>query len=296
MNKKLNVVVTGASGFIGMKLMKRLLFEGYKVFAISRDTRQAYQHPNLLWISWNRYVNDLPKEEEIFAVLNLATVYGHFNEAKSEIIEGNVTLPLGLFEYVISLRAKKIISADTFIGKPEYNYQHTRYYIESKNQLADLTKTLIYDKGVNFINLRLEHVFGANDRPYKFVSKLIRDFQLKKNIIELTDGTQKRDFIYVEDVVDAFMIVMNHDSNNNFKEYEVGTGKSIELKLFCYALAKAFDVSPDIFHFGNLDQRHNEIMNSVADIEALTSIGWTPTWNLNSAMSDLAKKQKLIDI
>ena len=122
--------------------------------------------------------------------------------------------------------------------------------------------------------------------------KLIKDFQSEKNNIALTDGTQKRDFIYIYDVVSAFMSVLKHVYSAGLIEYEVGTGKSIELKLFCLALADAFDVSSDTLHFGALNQRPNEIKNSSADIRALSSIGWAPTWDLVSAMSDLAVKQK----
>ena len=292
MSGKLNVIVTGASGFIGKQVTKGLLAENFRVFAITRQPSQPYELSGLVWTSWERYKEVISSEYDVFAVLNLATTYGHGNESRPEIFKCNVTQPLELFSYAMLLGAKKIISADTFFGKPEYDYQHLRSYIKSKNKLVDATKKLITNKDITFINLRLEHVFGANDGPNKFVSKLIKDFQVKANNVALTDGMQKRDFIYISDVVGAFMSVMNHVFRAGFIEYEVGTGKSIELKQFCLALADAFGVSAEILHFGALNQRTNEIMNSTADIKALTSIGWTPAWDLVSALSDLASKQK----
>ena len=150
---------------------------------------------------------------------------------------------------------------------------------------------MIKDKQIALINLRLEHVFGPNDGENKFVTSLIRSFYNKKNSIELTDGKQKRDFIYVDDVVRAFILVLLRHNVKGFKEYEVGSGESIELKKFCLELTKAFDVSPSILNFGKLEHRMNEIMDSSADISSLKSIGWQPKWDLASAMSDFAKKQ-----
>jgi CDP-abequose synthase len=296
MSNKLNVIVTGASGFIGKQVTKSLLMDGFRVYAITRHTSQPYELPDLVWTSWESYLEVISPDHEVFAVVNLATTYGNGNESWSEILKCNVTQPLEIFRYAMRLGAKKIISADSFFGKSKYDYQHLLSYINSKNKLVDSTKKLISNKDVTFINLRLEHVFGANDGPNKFVTKLIKDFQSEKNKIALTDGMQKRDFIYIYDVVGAFMSVMKHVFPAGFTEYEVGTGNSIELKLFCLALADAFRVSADTLYFGALDHRPNEIMDSSADTESLISIGWTPTWDLGSAMYDLAQKQKSIDL
>ena len=134
-------------------------------------------------------------------------------------------------------------------------------------------------------------MFGANDGKNKLVTSLIKNFYLKNKSIPLTDGMQRRDFIYVDDVVSAFTTVISNHSDFGFTEYEVGNGKSEELKHFCLKLAEAFNVSSSVFNFGELDHRANEIMDSFADISGLESIGWHPKWDLSSALQDLAKKQ-----
>ena len=88
---------------------------------------------------------------------------------------------------------------------------------------------------------------------------------------------------------------LKHDFLPGYKEFEVGTGKSQELKIFCLALAKVFNVPYDTLNFGSLDHRPNEIMDSSANNIDLKSIGWAPVWSLNSAMSDLAKKQRWLE-
>jgi CDP-abequose synthase len=286
-----SVLITGATGFIGSYLVRRLLSDGYKVFAVSRKLDQSFTHPCLIWVTWNSYFNDIPKNEVIYAVLNLATTYGHNSESETDIFNSNVELPIKLFRYAIAMGAKKIINTDSFFGKPAYDYQHLKTYISSKNQLVEHAKGLIKDKQISFINLRLEHVFGANDGQNKFVTSLIRNFYLKNKRIALTDGMQKRDFVYVDDVVRAYVAVLSNQNINGFTEYEVGSGKSIELKQFCLKLAEEFNVPSSILNFGELEHRANEIMDSSADISPLVSIGWHPKWDLTSALSDLVKNQ-----
>ena len=84
---------------------------------------------------------------------------------------------------------------------------------------------------------------------------------------------------------------MLHHDEHGFTEYEVGSGKSIELKYFCIELADKFNVSSSALQFGALEHRGNEIMDSFADISTLASLGWYPKWDLASALSDLSKKQ-----
>tara|TARA_B100000035_G_scaffold157005_1_gene133757 strand:+ start:12560 stop:13447 length:888 start_codon:yes stop_codon:yes gene_type:complete len=291
MSDKTSLIITGGTGFIGSYLLKKLLSDGYKVFAVSRKLDQNFIHPDLTWVSWENYKTDIPEDENIYAVLNLATTYGQNNEAEIDILNCNVELPLMLFRYAISIGAKKIINTDSFFGKPEYDYQHLKTYIKSKNLLVEKSKKLIKNKQISLINLRLEHVFGANDGEKKFVTSLLKDFYLEKESIPLTDGTQKRDFIYIDDVVRAFSIVISNHDEYGFTEHEVGSGKSIELRQFCIELANAFNVSSSILNFGALEHRDNEIMESSADISSLISIGWHPKWDLTSAILDLAKKQ-----
>lgn len=291
MNNRTNIIITGATGFIGTYLLKQLLSDGYKVYAITRKPEQPYIHPRLTWLDWGTYSNKIPKNEVIHAVLNLATSYGNNKESKADILKCNVEMPISLFMYAISMGTKKIINTDSFFGKPTFNYQHLKNYIDSKDILVKHTKKLIRDKQIALINLRLEHVFGANDGDSKFVTALIRNFYLKNKSIPLTDGIQRRDFIYVDDIVRAFTTVILNHNTTGFTEYEVGTGKSIELKLFCLKLAEVFNAPSSTLNFGELDHRDNEIMDSYADVSALKSIGWRPIWDLKSALLDLASKQ-----
>ena len=86
----------------------------------------------------------------------------------------------------------------------------------SSKIFKDYLKTI--DK-FQVINLQLEHIYGENDSKDKFIPSLIDKLHNKEKFIELTEGTQKRDFIYVKDVVDAYMILLS--SKNLLNQYSL---------------------------------------------------------------------------
>ena len=112
---KPNIIITGATGFIGSHLLKQLLSVGNKIYAVTRDPEQSFNHPNLIWVSWETYKYKIPENETIHAVLNLATSYGKNIESEDDILKCNVKLPISLFKYSIKKGAKKIINTDTFL-------------------------------------------------------------------------------------------------------------------------------------------------------------------------------------
>ena len=159
MSKPLNIIVTGASGFIGKNITLKLLQDNFHVYGVSRKINHSFRHPGLRWITWDNYKESLNPEIKIHAVINLVTTYGHNNESYDDIFKCNVVNPLGLIKHAISLGAKKIINADSFFRKPQYKYKHLIDYINTKNILIEELKKLLIKEDIMLANMRLEHVW-----------------------------------------------------------------------------------------------------------------------------------------
>ena len=88
----------------------------------------------------------------------------------------------------------------------------------------------------------------------------------------------KRDLIFLDDVVGAFIKVLEHIENHelNFKTFKVGCGKIISMRNFVSELYRISGSATQL-DFGAIDYRYDEIMNSYADIRALMELGWHPT-------------------
>ena len=87
-------------------------------------------------------------------------------------------------------------------------------------------KSVYINKPSNFINLKVEHFFGGKDTETKFINYVFNNC-IKNNDIELTDCDQKRDFIYIKDLIDAINIIINNIDNINSNEYEIDLAKHI---------------------------------------------------------------------
>ena len=123
-------------------------------------------------------------------------------------------------------------------------------------------------------------MYGPNDDKSKFTTSIFGS--LKKNMpkIELTPGEQKRDFIYIDDVVGAYILLLNkRNIGLQFSEYDIGSGKAVSIREFV-ELAKKISKSDTILIFGAKPYSHHEIMTSVANISPLTKLGWKPSIEL----------------
>jgi CDP-paratose synthetase len=129
-------------------------------------------------------------------------------------------------------------------------------------------------------------MYGPHDDENKFVLFLIKKI-LANESIQLTKCEQKRDFIYIDDLVEAyFLAVENFDNNLSqiFYEHEVSSGEVIVLKDFVnelfFQLSKHNNLKNNI-NFGAIDYRKGEQMNISLNSKSLYSIGWEAKTNFS---------------
>jgi nucleoside-diphosphate-sugar epimerase len=102
--------------------------------------------------------------------------------------------------------------------------------------------------------------------------------------IELTPGEQKRDFIYIDDVVSAYMLLLEKGQNTfRFSEYDVGSGEAVSIRRFVETAKRLSESTTDLL-FGKKTYRDHEIMHSQADVGPLKMLGWTPMTSLENGI------------
>ena len=122
----------------------------------------------------------------------------------------NVIFPIKLIEKADMENLKLFINTDSFSSKFQ-DSSYLKEYISSKKIFKEYLKSIF---GVQVINLQLEHVIGEYDSNGKFITFLFNEM-LNNNKIKLTEGNQKRDFIYISDVVDAYIKTLKYKNYNN---------------------------------------------------------------------------------
>ena len=102
--------------------------------------------------------------------------------------------------------------------------------------------------------------------------------------IELTSGEQKKDFIFVDDVIEALVVLhSSQDQLANFSEVPCGSGEAVSLRHFVETIHSVSNSSSQLM-FGSLPSREGELLVSCADTKQLNQLGWQPKTSLTSGI------------
>jgi nucleoside-diphosphate-sugar epimerase len=134
----------------------------------------------------------------------------------------------------------------------------------------------VYKQDFTCINVSLEHFYGPGDDETKFVTYIIHNLLKNVDKIDLTKGEQKRDFIYIDDVVDAFTKIINSldNFNRDFYEFEIGTNYPLSIKQFVELAKQLSGNKHTLLNFGALPYRENEVMNYYVNTSEISKLGW----------------------
>lgn len=281
----MHVLLTGATGYLGSHLAHALIASGVRVSALKRATSSLNRLTDILPqiemfdIDIGGVEAPFKKNGHIDAVIHTATCYGRNSESDVKVFKANTLFPLDL------LQTATLFNTDTFFNTDTILYEYLGSYALSKRQFSQWGKLLSERAKIQFVNIRLEHIYGPNDDPSKFTSWLIRQCIDGATRIPLTKGEQKRDFIYIEDVVAAYLLMLEQLSGKQKTWHEIGLGSGNPVTIKNFAeMVKKLSGSACELDFGAVPYRSNEIMSSSADTETLNSMGWRSQWNLESGL------------
>ena len=285
-------LVTGATGFLGSHVVKKLLAEGQKVVILKRSfsntKRLATELSKVKSYDIDKLDDfaDVFREQHIDVVIHTATCYGRQGEAVEEIYDVNLKFPLKLLELTLRFNTDTFFNTDTILSK------YLNWYALSKKQFSEIGQQFAHLGKINFIDAKLEHMYGEDDANTKFVTFMLEALQNNQDELKLTAGEQRRDFIYVDDVVEAYWkILISQGNDKKYQQYEVGTGKTISIKELVM-LAKSITKSQTKLVFGAIPYRENEIMNSKANVESLLNLGWQAKVDIETGIRKIVGAEK----
>lgn len=279
------VLLTGATGYLGSRLAARLITDGFHVVVVKRsfsDLRRirAIVAQDLMFdADLEPLQSAFTRFGKIDSVVHCATDYGRKQSSVPEIVEANLMLPLRLLQLAAEFGVRTFVNSDTFLDK------RVNEYSLSKKQFLDWLQ--LHSSGLVCRSLRLEHFYGPGDDTTKFVGWLVSQFAAKVPEIRLTPGEQKRDFVFIDDVVEAFVRVLQDAryQSPGFVEFDVGSGQSVTIRTLVQELQALFPNSVSAPIFGAMPYRRAEIMDSRPDISALLNLGWRPRVSLKEGLA-----------
>ena len=303
-------VITGGAGFIGSHITKTLVEQGHNVTILDNLNTGKEKNLELIKEKINFVKGDI-RDNKLLEEIMVDTD-GVFHQAALASVQDSFSKPdeyhdvnVNGTENILKLAKKndfKVVyaSSSSVYGNPE------KIPIEesdSKNPINPYAKTKLrkeelavkYSKiGVKVIGLRYFNVFGkGQSEEYAGVLKLflerIRDgLPPKIN----GDGTQFRDFVFVEDVAEANIMSMKSEVNHEF--FNVGTNTSITI----------LDLAKTIIKFSGLNiepifgpSLKGDVMKTIADISLIKEkIGWQPKVMLESWMNEIISLKKYSEV
>jgi len=288
------VVLTGATGFLGGRVMHALVRDGVSVTAVLRANSDAsrLQGAGTAVTVVRVGATDQRSLEAAFAagpvkaIVHLATAYGR-REGPLEIIDANLALPARLLEMAVAAGAAYFINADTFYTSRMVLSAGLAEYVRSKEEFRRHAMRVARSRAIRFVNVRIEHMYGPGDDQQKFIPRLLADLLSHRPEIALTEGGQRRDFVYVDDVAEAFAAIVSHGARlpAPIANIEVGSGSTLRLREMV-ELAHALCESRSELRFGAVPYREEELMESVADLTAIGQLGWSPQVSLRDGLAN----------
>lgn len=266
-----------------------------QIFLMHRDTSNLdsilkYNLRNIYFVNVDEPNSILEcfKQNRIDCVIHTATNYGKGNKSVEEVIKSNLLLPLRILEIASQNHLPHFINLDTALNKQSDKYNYLFNYTQTKRSLVSWL--VYYAEKIRISNLIVEYMYGPGDGHDKFVPRFIQSARsnFSDNLL-LTPGEQKRDFIYIDDVVSAIEAVISGKEKYKFKSFEVGSGTSTSLIEFAEHVLQVMGIETTP-PFGSISYRRDEIMNSVADISALVEIGWMPKTSLREGIANTVQQ------
>lgn len=160
----------------------------------------------------------------------------------------------------------------------------------TKQVQEQLVMTVCPSLGIEGVALRYQNVYGPGQslsNPYTGILSIFSNLMLQGKPINIfEDGGESRDFVFVDDVVEATVLAIEHPGAAN-GAFNVGTGRPVSVMHVAQTLARLLDADVPIVVSGNF--RLGDIRHNYADMTRIErTLGFTPSWDFERGIAELA--------
>jgi len=328
------ILITGSAGFIGSALSIRLLDRGDNIVGIDNhndyyDTNlkearlsRHNNHPNYTHIRMNledrKAMNELFKDGQFDVVVNLAAQAGVRYSLENplayidtnllgfaNVLEGCRHNKVGHLVYASSSSTYGLNTKQPFSTHDSVNHPVSLYAATKKaNELMAHSYSHLYNLPTT--GLRFFTVYGPYDRPDMALQKFTRAILADKPITVFNFGKHKRDFTYIDDIIEGIERVIdspaqaNDDWNSDnpdpasssapYKVYNIGNNNPVNLMDYIEALESSLGKVAEKFF---LPLQPGDVLDTFADVDDLVrDFGYKPSMNLQQGVENFVSWYK----
>jgi len=296
----MKVFVTGGSGFIGSHLIPKLVELGHEVYSLERYVTGRYvlgAHTATVFgdLRDSFTIRKLVRETQPDAAIHLASIspVAYSYDRPQEVFEVNALGTINLAE--ACLREVPHFKHFLFAGTSEEYGNHTEFPLKEDSELRPNSpysvSKLAADKYLRYMRgaydfpvtvLRPFNTYGRKDNVHFVVERIITQM-LQGKTVRLGDPTPVRDFLFIDDHVDAYLTCLDNEKTKG-EVFNFCTGRGISIKELVELIAKLIGFRGEI-SWGTIPARPLDIQKLVGSYEkAKRVLGWKPKCTLEEGL------------
>jgi UDP-glucose 4-epimerase len=294
------VLVTGGAGFIGSHLVRALLGRGDEVRVL--DDLSSGSRQNLAGLDVELIISDLGQADHVRAATQGVDTIFHLGamisvpaslDTPAGCYQTNVLGSLNVLEAARREAVRRVVLAsscaiygDRETAAAEGDPPDPRSpYALSKQAMEDLARFYAGTFGLSTVSLRYFNVYGPRQdprSPYAAAIPLFIRAMLEDQAPTIFgDGRQSRDFVFVEDVVQANLLAADMSAASG-EVFNIGCGESTSILDLVLQLRRLFPGAPEPMFAA---ERPGDIRLSAADLGRATgTLGYRPAWPLHQGL------------
>ena len=286
------VLLTGGSGFVGANLARRLIADGHEVHLLLRPGYQAWrvdpvrEHVRCRELD----LDDLATVTQVVRqirpewVFHLAAhgAYSWQTDLKQMVLT-NIQGTMNLVQACVQSGFEAFVNAGSSseYGLKDHPPAETEFlepnshYAVTKAAASLFCRYTAQHSNLTLTTLRLYSVYGAFEEPNRLMPSLIRH-GLQGDLPPLVAPETARDYVHVEDAVEAFVLATGQNTAKPGAVYNVGTGVQTTLRQVVEVARKVMRISAEPV-WGSMPPRQWDTFCWVADSHLIRKeLGWTP--------------------
>lgn len=274
MNK---ILISGATGFIGSNISKRLLDKGYKVYATHRNSssfekctlfRDQIEWINTDLVEWKAKIKTIQPDQFIHAAWKSVEA-GERDRWDVQLC--NFWLAKEYFDLAISCGVKKIIALGSQAEYGRYDFPINEVTNPKPEDAYGAVKLLISNylrnvceySNTEWYWLRIFSIFGEGENS-GWLIPLVISHLLRHNSISLTACEQQCNYLYIEDF-SSQLIAIVQSTEDKSGIYNICNAESIKIKDLLLEIARLMNVSTELLQFGSIPYRQGQNMMIAGD-------------------------------
>lgn len=282
----MKIAITGSSGFIGKNLVSELLALGNMDFIPLTRNKNSEFYTDYSLESLKKWFKDID------AVVHLAAKRGSGGSFSD--YEENIILSENIARACKECSVSKLIyisSISVYSNQNELpwaeepNTETENYYGLSKLISEEISRINLKNSKTKLLILRLAHVYGANEQNNYMINLFMRKAFNKKTILVTEVNGNRREFIYVKDVVKAILLACTYNQKKEHSVFNIGTNDVLTNQEVAKIVTQSFEsenliIEPQKYEFVN----KNSYMSHEKAKELLN---YAPVYNMETAMKEI---------